>query len=267
MSTLRLVVSDVDGTLVTSTKELSESTIGAVARLRDAGVALALTSGRPPRGLTSLVTPLALSMPLAGFNGGLVVSPELVTLLERALPPDTLAECRRVLEDAGLDVWVYRGRDWYVSNPDAAHVARESATVGFEPTVLEDLGQLTEGVVKFVGVSDDPDAVARGHEAMREHFADRLTVATSQPYYLDVTNRDANKGGVIDYLCATYGFASDEVAAIGDTETDVSMFERAGVSIAMGNATPSVQRSADFVTRSNDDEGFAHAVATFVLDA
>jgi len=267
MSSLRLLVSDVDGTLVTSAKALSEGTIDAVARLRDAGVALALTSGRPPRGLTALVSPLALSMPLAAFNGGLVVSPDLVTILERALPSDALAECRRVLEDAGLDVWVYRGHDWYVRDPSAAHVARESATVGFEPTVLEDLSALDEDVVKFVGVSDDPSVVARGHQAVREHFADRLTVATSQPYYLDVTSRDANKGRVIDYLCATYGFASDEVAAIGDTETDVSMFERAGVSIAMGNATPSVQRSADFVTRSNDDEGFAHAVATLVLDA
>ena len=96
-----------------------------------------MTSGRPPRGMAMLVEPLAIRAPLAGFNGGLVVEPDLDVLEEHVDPDDLVAPAIALLESFGLGVWVYRGADWFVRDPDGPHVDREAHTVQFEPTVVE----------------------------------------------------------------------------------------------------------------------------------
>lgn len=265
MSAIKLLIADVDGTIVNSSKELTADTIAVAQELREAGVALALTSGRPPRGLASLVEPLGLTTPLAGFNGALVTTPELAVISQLAIAELLVPRGIDVLSRAGLDVWLYQGGDWYVRNLKSSHVAREAGTVGFEPIMVEDFTGLTRNVVKLVGVSDNPAVMEHARDAVHRHFAGQLAAANSQPYYLDVTNRGANKGSVVDYFCVHFALHRDEVAVIGDMATDVAMFERAGLAIAMGNANAAVQHAADKVTRSNDREGFAFAVRNFVL--
>jgi hypothetical protein len=144
-------------------------------------------------------------------------------------------------------------------------VAKEAATVRFEPKVMTSLDGLTSDVAKLVGVSDDLDAVARAASAVHDRFGDHVSSARSQPYYLDVTHPDANKGAVARYLSAKYSIPADAIATIGDMPNDVLMFAHSGLSIAMGNASPEVQGSARRVTTSNTDEGFANAVDKFVL--
>ena len=116
-----------------------------------------------------------------------------------------------------------------------------------------------------MGVSDDYDAVQRAVDAVRERFGDHVSAARSQPYYGDVTHPDANKGAVVRYLSRLYEIGLQEIATIGDQPNDVLMFAHSGLSIAMGNASPEVQRAARRVTTSNEDEGFANAVERFVL--
>jgi hydroxymethylpyrimidine pyrophosphatase-like HAD family hydrolase len=144
-------------------------------------------------------------------------------------------------------------------------VDRESRTGQFEPKVMTSLDGLTSDVAKLVGVSDDVDAVARAAAAVHDRFGDHVTSARSQPYYLDVTHPQANKGAVAQYLAATYQIAPEAIATIGDMPNDVLMFAHSGLSIAMGNASPDVQGSARRVTTSNEDEGFANAVDRFIL--
>src|SRR5262249_50834882 len=134
MMPVRALVADVDGTLVTQDKVLTRRAIEAVARLREAGIAVVLTSGRPPRGMAMLVEPLHLTTPIAAFNGGLVVEPDLVTVLgQHTLPREVAIEVTDFLLGAGVDVWVYRGSDWYIRQREASHVAKEQRTVQFEP--------------------------------------------------------------------------------------------------------------------------------------
>ena len=262
---IRLVLSDVDGTLVTSDKTLTDASVAAVARLRAAGVAFAVTSGRPPRGMAMLVEPLALSTPIAGFNGGLVVDPTMRVLEERSLPQELVPAIIEELDAHGLDVWCYRGVEWLVRDANGVHVAQETATVQFPPRVCAGFDGLAEGMAKVVGVSDDPSAVAAATEAARERFGDGVSASTSQPYYLDVTHPEANKGCVVTYLSAELGIDPSEIATIGDMPNDVLMFARSGLSIAMGNGDREVHRSARHVTRSNDEDGFAYAIDRFVL--
>jgi Cof subfamily protein (haloacid dehalogenase superfamily) len=260
-----LVLADVDGTLVTQDKVLTGRAIAAVGKLRQAGILFAVTSGRPPRGMSMLIEPLGLTTPIAGFNGGVFARPDMSVIEQKVLPGNLAPPVIELLEGHGLDVWVYRGADWFVRDPHGPHVAREAWTVQFGPTPVADFAAVSEGVAKVVGVSDDHDAVQRAVDAARERFGDHVSAARSQPYYADITHPDANKGYVVRYLARRYEIGLEQIATIGDQPNDVLMFAHAGLSIAMGNASPDVQRAARRVTASNEDEGFAQAVQRFIL--
>jgi Cof subfamily protein (haloacid dehalogenase superfamily) len=266
-SSIRLLLADVDGTLVTGDKVLTDRAIAAVAKLKDAGILFAVTSGRPPRGMAMLVEPLALSTPIAAFNGGLLVNADMSVIEERAVPSDLASPIFDLLTSFKLDVWLYRGAEWLVPDRKGPHVDREAWTVKFEPTVTADLRPITEGIVKIVGVSDDHAAVEAAAKAAHDQFGDHVSAARSQPYYVDVTHPDANKGAVAQYLADKYEIPPEQIATIGDMPNDVLMFARSGLSIAMGNADTEVQRAARRVTTSNEDEGFANAVERFILSA
>ena len=262
---IKLLLSDVDGTLVTKEKVLTPRAIAAVHALHAADIRFAVTSGRPPRGMEMLVEPLALSTPLSAFNGGLVVEPDLEVVAERVVPDDLVAPTIALLESFDLSIWVYQGADWFVRDRDGPHVARESSTVQFAPTLVADFDGITSDIAKIVGVSDDYDVVAEAAEVTRQTFGHHVAASRSQDYYLDVTHPDANKGGVVKYLSARYGIPQDEIATIGDMPNDVLMFAQSGLSIAMGQSGREVHRAARHVTTSNDEEGFANAVDRFIL--
>lgn len=261
---IRAVLADVDGTLVTQEKLLTQRAVSAVARLGQAGIAFAVTSGRPPRGMSMLVQPLAITTPIAGFNGGIIVRPDMSVIEQRTIPPAVAARTIELLGKGKLDVWVYTGADWLVRDPKAPHVDREKATVRFEPTVVENFDDV-ESVAKIVGVSDDHALVAASTRQAQEALGDDVSAAQSQPYYLDITHPKANKGEALRYMSRHLGIPCEQFATIGDMPNDVLMFAHAGLSIAMGNSDREVQRAARRVTASNEEEGFAVAMERFVL--
>ncbi len=263
---IRLLLTDVDGTLVTKDKVLTEAAKQAARELHDAGIALSITSGRPPRGMRMLIEPLALEVPIAGFNGGVFVHPDLSLIECHKLGAATAGEALKLILDRGLDVWVYTDDEWLIRNENAPHVARETRTVEFGATVVPAFTDAhLARAIKIVGVSDNPKSVAACEKAVREALGQRASAARSQPYYLDVTNPRANKGTAVETLSRLLGIAPEEIATIGDMPNDVLMFEKSGLSIAMGNATGEVKARANAVTASNEDEGFAKAVRKYVL--
>jgi Cof subfamily protein (haloacid dehalogenase superfamily) len=278
---IKLLLADVDGTLVTHEKVLTERTKAAIAKLRAAQIEFAITSGRPPRGMQMLFAPLALTTPIAAFNGGMFVRPDLSVIEERVLQSDVVEPAMEIMRDHGLDTWIYRGTDWFVRERHGPHVDREEWTVKFSPTVVPDFDGLTKDVAKLVGVSDNLDAVQRCESAVRARFAEDLhchhsnpqresystvSAARSQPYYLDVTHPEANKGSVVLFLSKRLGLPPDEIATIGDMPNDISMFRKSGTSIAMGQSSDEVRSAATYVTTSSEEEGFANAVDRFVLN-
>jgi Cof subfamily protein (haloacid dehalogenase superfamily) len=264
-SKISLVLADVDGTLVTAEKVLTSRAAAAVKALQTAGIAFAITSGRPPRGMSMLIDPLALRTPVAGFNGGIFVKPDMTILEEHVLAADIARRALEVILHHGMDVWVYSGKDWLVRAPNAPHVAREQWTVEFPPTVVDNFNDVFGSAVKIVGVSDDHDLVARCEKDAQTALGANASAARSQPYYLDVTHPDANKGTVVTTLSKLLAIPANEIATIGDMPNDVLMFRNSGFSIAMGNADRDVQAQADVVTNSYDDEGFAKAIEHFIL--
>ena len=264
---IRMVIADVDGTLVTQEKVLTKRAAEAVLRLHEAGIQFSVTSGRPPRGMAMLIDPLKLTQPLAAFNGGVLIQPDLTTVVDqRFLPAEVPEKVIEAIESHGLDVWVYTDTAWFVRDPHAPHVAREQWTVKFPPMVVKTFAGLLGRVAKIVGVSDDYDRVAKCEKDVQQAGGTHISAARSQPYYLDVTHPQANKGGVVLAMSKLLNIPAEEIATVGDMPNDVLMFEKSGVSIAMGNASVEVQASATYVTSTNEQEGFARAIEEVVLN-
>jgi len=261
---IRLVLSDVDGTLMTSAKELTDEAIRAVAQLKENNILFSVTSSRPPMGLAMLIEPLDLTAPLGAFNGGLMVDRDMKVLYELAIAEDLVGPIIEELSASGNSVWVYQGTEWFVLDMDGPHVAHESSVVQFHPTLRRNFDDIRSDVIKIVGVSDEPDVIAKGQSALDGYT---VSATTSQTYYLDVTHPDANKGSVVEFLASHFSIPTSSIATIGDMTNDVAMFQRSGYSIAMGNATPDVKSHAKLSTKSNEDNGFAYAMEHLILSA
>ncbi|MGI4945404.1 MAG: Cof-type HAD-IIB family hydrolase [Janthinobacterium lividum] len=265
MPQIKLFLADVDGTLVTKEKVLTERAIAAVHRLEGAGIRFAVTSGRPPRGMAMLVEPLKLQGIIAGFNGGVYVNPDQSVVLSRTLDPGAARKAYDAIRDHGLDAWVYTAEDWMIRDPKAPHVDREAHTVQFGPKVVDDPATGLDRAVKIVGVGDDLALVEKCEGDVQRALGNTVSAARSQPYYLDVTHPDANKGAVVAYLAEHYGISPHEIATIGDMPNDVLMFKPSGMSIAMGQSSQEVRDAATHVTDGYEDEGFAKGVERFVF--
>lgn len=264
-SSVRLVVADVDGTLLTPEKVLTPRARGVVQRIVQAGIAFTVTSGRPPLGMKALIADRQLRNPIAAFNGGLLARPDLSVIREHTIPSEAARAVIDLFTKSALDVWVYGDQGWFVKSRHGPHVDREEWTVRFPPTVVSSYDGLVDRVVKIVGVSDDQEVMARCIAEVQRQLGPHVSAALSQPYYLDVTHPKANKGEVVSTLSALLAVPTAQIATIGDMPNDVLMFQRSGVSIAMGNSSLDVQRAARFVTTTNMDDGFALAMEQLVL--
>ena len=265
MTKISLVVSDVDGTLVTTQKVLTHRSRAAVARLDAAGIGFTVISSRPPFGLKMLIDSLELRRPIGAFNGAALVSADLEVLDQHGLASDVARDALAGFRAHSIDAWLFTVGQWLVMNPSGDYVRKETATVGTSPIVADDLGNHIHGACKLVGASRDFSGLASCEVAMREALGDRASVVRSQPYYLDVTAAGTSKGALLAELARRLGVPGDEIVTLGDMENDVSMFRNSGFSIAMGNASAEVKSAASAVTLSNDEDGFAEAIERIVL--
>lgn len=264
---IRLVVSDIDGTLIRHDKTLTERSIAAVRKLRDAGIRFTLMSSRPPKGLLALIQQLDVDEPVGAFNGGVVMKPdaEQTVLFATFLDPEVSRQLIRVIASFDIDVWLYTDKEWFVPERHGWHVDHEVNAVKFEPFATKNFDAHVAKVGKIVAVSPDNDKMSRCEVEVRKQFEGKISATRSQTYYLDITDPNANKGDALIKLSHLLNLRTSQIATIGDAQTDVLMFQQSGLSIAMGNGAPEIQAAATFVTASNEEEGFAEAIERFVL--
>jgi Cof subfamily protein (haloacid dehalogenase superfamily) len=262
---IAFLISDVDGSLVTPDKRLTEAAVAAARSLREAGIGFSLISARPPRGMAALLSALGVDQPFAAFNGGSVIGAD-GEVLERLTVPLEAARMALALFDLrGVDSWVFARGEWWLRDPHGVNTDRERRAVGFEPIPIADFDNLLGEVDKLVGVSDDHELLARVEVEAQERLAGRAAAVRSQPYYLDVTHLQANKGHGVRAIVRRLGLDLQRLAVIGDMANDVSMFAEAGLAIAMGQAPEAVRAAANAVTAPNTEEGFAEAIRRYVL--
>jgi Cof subfamily protein (haloacid dehalogenase superfamily) len=265
-----LVVTDVDGTLLTPDKKLTARAVAAVERLHATGIAFSICSSRPPFGLRMMVEPLRLKLPFGGYNGGAIVEPVLpaLTVVEQVLlPADAAKQAVALFRAHAIDCWLFVGNQWLCTNPAGDKVGLETYTVQQPPTIVPEFTAAHfMAVGKIVGPSEDHDRVARIAELMREALSGQANVARSQPYYCDVTPPGIDKGRLVALLAERLGgIPRDEIMVLGDMDNDLELFREAGFGVAMGNASDAVKRAAQAVTLSNDEDGFAVAIERHVF--
>ena len=263
--TVKLVVSDVDGTLVQPDKSLSPGTIAAAQRLVDAGVTLALVSARPPRGMRWVTEKLALKAPYAGFNGGALVGPDGVVAEWNPAPAELVRRAIELFRHRSVDTWLFTQDEWLVPDEHGVYVEHEQHTVRFAARVVKDFEPYVGQVGKLVGVSDNFTLLAEVERELQAMVGERATAHRSQTYYLDLTHRNANKGYAVRALARHQGVELSEVAVLGDMVNDVPMFKVAGFSVAMGNGSEETKAQASAQTAANDQEGWAKAIDALIL--
>lgn len=260
MTRIALVVSDVDGTLLTHDKTLTEASKAAVARLHAAGIAFTITSSRPTIGMRFLLEPLAITLPVGAFNGSSIVDAAMNPVEQHLIPASAVARSLEVLRDYGTDIWLFTHDQWLTGNADGKYVPNEKRAIRADPTVVGDFTPYLSKACKVVGSSPDFEKLARCEAAMQQALGTQATAVRSQDYYLDITPPGVNKGTFVQTMARRLGISTDAVATIGDMHNDVAMFEVSGLSFAMGNASDEVKKHAKRVTYSNDEDGFARAM-------
>lgn len=260
MMKISLVVSDVDGTLLTKDKMLTERARSAVQRLHQAGIGFTITSSRPAIGMRFLIEPLALWLPVGPFNGSSIVDPQMNPVEQHLIPKDAAERAVRIVREFGADIWLFTYDKWLIDNPSGKYVAHEQHTIRSEPTIVTDFTPYLASACKIVGASADAVGLEACEKAMQQALGSEATAVRSQTYYLDITPPGVNKGTFVQAMAKRLGISLDAVATIGDMQNDLAMFRVSGISIAMGNATDSVKEQATNVTATNEQDGFAEAM-------
>ena len=242
MTRIALVVSDVDGTLLTKDKTLTDRAKAAVRRLHDAGIGFTITSSRPTIGMRFLI------------------DPQLNVIEQHLIPASAAQQSLDVLNEFGVDIWLFTSDLWLTRHGDGEYVPHEKRAIRADPTIVGDFAPYLSAACKIVGSSADAGLLQRCEVAMQGALGAEATAVRSQTYYLDITPPGCDKGTFVQAVAKHQGISTDAVATIGDMQNDLAMFKRSGISIAMGNATDDVKKLATYVTVSNENEGFAGAI-------
>jgi hypothetical protein len=260
---IALVVSDIDGTLITSNHEITDAVRQTAARLADKGITLTLASSRPPRSIRPLAELLGLKTAYAAFNGALIVSAEGAVAATSHLAPDVTARIQAIAHHHNINVWIYDETDWYASVRDP-FTEREEHTSGFSANLDDYKASATRPATKLTVVGK-PEFVAEAEKDVLSEFHQVVSASKSKPRFLDVTAFGMHKGSVITRLAQTFGVPQNRVAVIGDGPNDIEMFQQAGISIAMGQAVDEVRAAATYLTASNNDDGWSKGIEKYVL--
>ena len=266
----KLLVLDVDGTLLNNEKEISKRTLAALLKVQHMGIRIVLASGRP----TSGIMPFAKALELGNFggyilsyNGCQVIKADTgEVMFERRINPEQIPYLEKKSRKNGFSIFTYHDDYILTDNADDLHIRKEAwlnhLKIMEEPefSIAIDFAPC-----KCVLVSDDYEALRGLENHWKRRLAGVLDVFPSEPYFLEVVPCGVDKANTLALLMEQIGVKREEVVAIGDGVADVTMLQLAGKSVAMGHAPDSVKICADYVTASNDEDGVAQAVEKLIL--
>ena len=266
----KLLVLDVDGTLLNNAKEISKRTLAALLKVQHMGVRIVLASGRPTSGLL----PIAEQLELGNFGGFILAyngcqvtkAGTGEVMFERRINPEQIPYLEKKARKNGFSIFTYHDEYILTDNADDLHIRKEAwlnhLKIMEEPefSIAIDFAPC-----KCVLVSDDYEALLGLENHWKRRLAGVLDVFPSEPYFLEVVPFGIDKANTLAVLMEQLGVTREEVIAIGDGVADVTMLQLAGKSVAMGHAQDSVKVCADYVTGSNDEDGVAQAVEKLIL--
>ncbi|MDR1753664.1 MAG: Cof-type HAD-IIB family hydrolase [Eubacterium sp.] len=263
---IKALALDLDGTLTDSRKKLTCRTRTAIQAAIDGGIKIILASGRPVLGIESLARELLLydrGGYILAYNGGQIIDCGTNSVIfERLLNIKYYAEICRSARDFGVNALTYDAKGVVAESSMAEYVIKEAFNNGLsirKVGKLED--EITSEVVKFMIVGE-PNKIALALKSLRDKLQGSVNVFLSEPYFMELTAPGIEKASALERLAAHLGINSDEFCGIGDGFNDIPMLKFCGYAVAMANAYKEVKDVADYITKSNDEEG----VAAFLED-
>lgn len=262
---IKHIFSDMDGTLLTSTGELSAGTIAAV---RTSPVPVTLVSARAPLEMATAIQQLGLTAPQIAFNGGLIFDPVTgAALVQHALPVSASVQLLMLIERAfpAVSVSIYDQTTWYTQRVDAGILHEQSLTHQSPVVVRQSLAELAQNrqLMKIMLIVSAP--------AVRLELAQQLTdlglpvnIQQSGESYLEITSQRALKSQGVAYLLAQQQLAATDAAAFGDGHNDLPMLRAVGSPVVMGNATAEIQGAGRYVTTTNDADGVVYGMRHYL---
>lgn len=266
----KLLVLDVDGTLLNDAKEISKRTRAALLKVQQMGVRIVLASGRPTFGLIPLAKMLELNNYggfIVSYNGCQIIKAENGEILfERRINPEILPYLEKKAHKNGFAIFTYHDDTLLTDNVESPHVLQEAQLNNLKIVKEEEFSTAIDfAPCKCMLVSDDEQALIDLEMHWKKRMAGTLDAFRSEPYFLEVVPCGIDKANTLGFLMEHLNVQRDEVIAIGDGTCDVTMLQLAGMGVAMGHSLDSVKVCADYVTASNDDDGVAQAVEKLIL--
>lgn len=265
MKRYKMLVLDVDGTLLNDNKEISNHTLTTLRKVQQMGVKIMLASGRPTYGLLPIAKKLELGTYngfILSYNGGQVINASNgEVLFERRINPELIPYLEKKALKNNFGILTYNGDTIVTNAPDNPHIQAEAALNGMKIDYQENFSiAIDYPPCKCMLVSDDEEALVGLEEHWKKRLDGVLDVFRSEPYFLEVVGCRVDKANTLGAVMEMQGINTDEIVVFGDGVADVTMLQLAELGIAMGNAPDSVKRCADYVTLSNNDDGVAVAV-------
>lgn len=268
---IKLIVSDLDDTLLDKSAQISAENKKAIAAAREQGIFFTIATGRMFQATAPFAHELGLGseQPLICYNGALIRRVSGETLYEQSLSAELVSTIVDYGQRRGWTINAYLDDELYVATLDQA--AREYADrVRVKVSAVGDLVRfIQEGgktLSKLMVISEADQTLDR-IEQLRPLVGEDILLLRSRPRFIEITNAHAHKGKALLWLAQSLGISADEVMAIGDSNNDLTMLQMAGTSVAVANAQREAQAVADHIVAANYEHGVAQAITKFALQA
>lgn len=266
----KLLVLDVDGTLLNDEREISKRTLAALLKVQQMGVRIVLASGRPTYGLMPLAKTLELGNYggfVLSYNGCQIIKAQNGEILfERRINPEMLPYLEKKARKNGFAIFTYHDDTLITDSPDNEYIKNEALLNNLKIIREDEFSTAIDfAPCKCMLVSDKEKALIGLEQHWEKRLAGTLDAFRSEPYFLEVVPCGVNKANTLGALLEHLGVTREEVIAVGDGVYDVTMLQLAGMGVAMGHSQDSVKVCADYVTASNEEDGVALAVEKLIL--
>lgn len=267
----QVLVLDLDGTLTNSKKEITEPTRQALIEIQEAGKIVVLASGRPINGVAPLAKALRMDRfggYMLSFNGARITKCSTGEIIyNRTVPREIIRPVYEYVKTfPGLDIISYTDTQIISGIRPNRYVEIESGINSMEIISVEDFPEFLSFPVNKLLVAGEPEVLETLMDPLRDKYHGLLNIYRSEPFFLEIMPRNIDKAQSLQKLLNSIGLTADSMICCGDGYNDLSMIEYAGLGVAMENAQPVIKESADFITRSNDEDGILHVVNLFMRD-
>ena len=267
----QVLVLDLDGTLTNSKKEITVPTKRALIEIQQAGKIVVLASGRPINGVAPLAEELELKKYggyMLSFNGARITQCSTSRLIyNRTVPQEVIRPIFEYVRDLkGVNIISYSDTEIFSAKSPCKYTMLESRINNMNVVVPDDFPASLPSSVNKLLLPGEPEALESLMPKLKAQYHGLLSIYRSEPFFLEIMPQNIDKATSLQKLLNSLGMTADEMICCGDGYNDVSMIEYAGLGVAMGNAQPAVKDSADFVTRTNDEDGILHVINLFMRD-